>query len=102
MKYTKYEKARIIGARALQLSMGAPFMLQFSEDDIKAAKYDVLELAKREFEKGVIPITVRRSIPEYVPERESKPKIVIPMDELSTEVEKIATIEEQAPVEEEE
>ena len=34
-KLTKYEKARIIGARALQLSMGAPFMVDISKKKLE-------------------------------------------------------------------
>ncbi|NOZ58798.1 MAG: DNA-directed RNA polymerase subunit K [Euryarchaeota archaeon] len=59
MKLTKYEKARIIGARALQLSMGAPPLIRISED-----MQDPIVIAIRELEKGVIPITVRRRMPE--------------------------------------
>lgn len=50
----------MIGARALQISMGAPFMVKLSEDDIKALKYNPVEIAKLEFEKGVLPIEIRR------------------------------------------
>ena len=60
MVFTKYEVARMIGARALQISMGAPFLVKLSEDDIKALKYNPVEIAKLEFDKGVIPITIRR------------------------------------------
>ena len=63
MGYTKYEKARIIGARSLQLSMGAPFMIELSKKDLEKLKYSTLEIAKLEFEKGVIPITVKRPYP---------------------------------------
>lgn len=52
-KYTKYEKARIIGARALQIAMGAPVLIETDE-------LDPIEIAIQEFEKGVIPITVKR------------------------------------------
>ena len=55
MKYTRFEKARIIGARALQIAMGAPLLIKPSDDII-----DPIKLAMLEFEKGVIPITVRR------------------------------------------
>ena len=53
--YTRYEKARIIGARSLQISMGAPVLI----DDPST---NSLHLAKIEFEQGVIPITVKRKI----------------------------------------
>jgi DNA-directed RNA polymerase subunit K len=55
LKYTRFEKARIIGARALQIAMGAPLLIKISDDVI-----DPIQLALMEFEKGVIPITVRR------------------------------------------
>jgi len=55
---TKFEKARIIGARALQLSMGAPPLIKISKDEINP-----MQIAIKELEKGVIPITVKRSMP---------------------------------------
>ncbi|MEM2978887.1 MAG: DNA-directed RNA polymerase subunit K [Methanomassiliicoccales archaeon] len=55
MKYTRFEKARIIGARALQISLGAPVLINVPEDVI-----DPIQIAMLEFEKGVIPITVKR------------------------------------------
>ncbi|RMF06951.1 DNA-directed RNA polymerase subunit K [Candidatus Woesearchaeota archaeon] len=63
MRYTKYEKARMIGSRALQISMGAPFMVKLSEKELERIKYNPIEIAKIEFEKGVIPLTVRRPMP---------------------------------------
>jgi len=62
-EFTKYEKARMMGSRALQISMGAPFLVKLSEDDLKAIGFNPIEIAKKEFEKGLIPITVRRPIP---------------------------------------
>jgi DNA-directed RNA polymerase subunit K len=57
MKYTRFERARIIGARALQISMGAPILL-----DIPKGIVDPIEISTLEFEKGVIPITVKREL----------------------------------------
>ena len=57
MEFTKYEKARIIGARALQVSMGAPIL-------IKRESSNPIEIARTEFEKNVLPITVLRKNPE--------------------------------------
>ena len=62
-EYTKYEQARIIGARALQISQGAPFMVTLSEDDLKRIGYNTIEIAKMEFKQGLIPITVKRPLP---------------------------------------
>lgn len=50
----------MIGARALQISMGAPFMVKLEEEDLKRLRYNPVEIAKLEFEKGVIPITIKR------------------------------------------
>ncbi len=53
---TKYETARIIGARALQLAMGAPPLIDLAEGVI-----DPVKLAKEEFDKNVIPLQVART-----------------------------------------
>jgi DNA-directed RNA polymerase subunit K len=55
MKYTRFEKARIIGARALQITMGAPVLIKVSKDVI-----DPVKIALMEFDKGVLPISVLR------------------------------------------
>ncbi len=55
MKYTRFEKARIIGARALQISLGSPILIKIPKDLI-----DPIAIAMMEFDKGVMPITVRR------------------------------------------
>ena len=53
-KYTRYERARIIGARALQISMGAPVLIDVD-------KKEPIDIAYIELERGVIPITVKRT-----------------------------------------
>ncbi|MBT4334707.1 DNA-directed RNA polymerase subunit K [archaeon] len=60
MNYTKYEKARLIGARALQISMGAPFLVKLDQAALEAINYSPIKLARIEFEKGVLPIFVKR------------------------------------------
>jgi DNA-directed RNA polymerase subunit K len=55
MKYTRFEKARIIGARALQITMGAPVLIRVGKDVI-----DPVKISELEFEKGVLPISVLR------------------------------------------
>ncbi|MBW2968419.1 DNA-directed RNA polymerase subunit K [Candidatus Woesearchaeota archaeon] len=72
-KYTKYEKARMLGSRSLQIAMGAPFLVKLSKKDLEDMKFDSLEIAKLEFETGVIPITVKRPVPQVDhPEEEAK------------------------------
>ena len=65
-EYTKYEHARIIGARALQISMGAPFLVKLSDEELKRLGYNTIEIAKLEFKQGLIPITVKRPMPGMV------------------------------------
>jgi DNA-directed RNA polymerase I, II, and III subunit RPABC2 len=55
---TRFEKARILGARALQLSLGAPPFISIPKDVATS-----LDLAYAELEKRVIPITIRRVLP---------------------------------------
>ena len=65
-EYTKYEHARIIGARALQISMGAPFMVKLTDEELKKIGYNTIEIAKLEFKQGLIPITVKKPMPGRV------------------------------------
>ncbi|HHE36912.1 MAG TPA: DNA-directed RNA polymerase subunit K [Candidatus Woesearchaeota archaeon] len=62
-EYTKYEKARLIGSRALQISMGAPFLIKLTPKQLRELSYNPVEIAKLEFEAGVLPITVKRLLP---------------------------------------
>jgi len=55
---TKFEKARIIGARALQLSMGAPLLV--NPDNVDG---NLFALAEAELKMGMLPMTVRRRLP---------------------------------------
>lgn len=60
---TKYEIARIIGARALQIAMDAPVLLKLTKEELESMRYDPLKIAEREFEADVLPITVHRPLP---------------------------------------
>ncbi len=55
MSLTRFERARIIGARSLQLAMGAPPLLFPNPGTV-----DPMAIAVGEFESGVLPITVTR------------------------------------------
>jgi len=55
---TKFEKARIMGARALQLSLGAPPFIEIPKD----ARIS-LDISMEELEQRAIPITIRRVLP---------------------------------------
>lgn len=62
--FTKYEIARVIGARALQIAMDAPLLLKISEEELKQMKFDPLKIAEKEFEEGVLPIAINRPTPK--------------------------------------
>ena len=55
LQYTRFEKARIIGARALQISMGAPSLIKIPKNIIFP-----IDIAMLEFKEDAIPITVKR------------------------------------------
>ena len=74
-KYTKYEKARMIGSRALQIAMGAPFLIKLSEEDVEELKYNPISISKLEFEKGLIPLTITRPLPKAITESASVEEI---------------------------
>jgi DNA-directed RNA polymerase subunit K len=63
-EFTKYERARIIGARALQLAMNAPLLIKMSEEDLESIHYDVLKIAEVELDSGVLPISVHKPFPK--------------------------------------
>ena len=62
-QFTKYEIARIIGTRALQIAMDAPLLLKISQEELESIKYDPIRISEKEFEEGVLPISINRPIP---------------------------------------
>lgn len=62
-RHTKYEIARMIGSRALQIAMGAPFVINLKQEDLERVRYNPIEIAKLEYEKDALPITVKRPMP---------------------------------------
>lgn len=63
-KFSKYEVARILGARALQIAMNAPLLIKLSKEDLEEIKYDALKIAEIEFESDILPISVKRPFPQ--------------------------------------
>jgi len=74
MEFTKFERARILGARALQISMGAPFLIKLDEKDLDRIKYNPIEIAKLEMAEDLIPLTVIRPMPKIDNEPDNKEK----------------------------
>lgn len=55
---TKYERARILGTRAVQISMCAPIMIEIENE------LDPLEIAKKELNEKKIPFVIKRRLPD--------------------------------------
>ena len=55
---TKYERARVLGTRALQISMNAPVMVDLEGET------DPLKIAQKELRERKIPIVIRRYLPD--------------------------------------
>ena len=53
---SRFALARLIGARALQIAMGAPILVKLSKEDLEKIKYDPIKIAMIEYEKGVLPL----------------------------------------------
>ena len=58
-KLTRFERARIVGARALQISMGAPVLL-----DVPETFRSPIDLAELDLQEGALPISIRRALPD--------------------------------------
>ena len=60
---TRYEKTRIISARALQISQGSPAMVKVPKD-----VREPIDIARMEWEQGLIPIDIKRQVREEMKE----------------------------------
>ena len=58
-KLTRFERARIVGARSLQVSLGAPILAPLPDDVVEPIDIAVIELREK-----VLPLTIRRTLPE--------------------------------------
>lgn len=63
-EFTKYERARILGARALQVAMNAPILVKISKEDLEKIKFDALKIAEIELYSNILPISVKKPFPE--------------------------------------
>ena len=66
---TQYERARIHGARALQIAMNAPLLVKISKEDLEKIKFDALRIAEIELDSGILPISVKRPMPKKKEEK---------------------------------
>ncbi|OQV16587.1 putative DNA-directed RNA polymerases I, II, and III subunit RPABC2 [Hypsibius exemplaris] len=68
---TKYERARVLGTRALQIAMNAPIMVEIKNET------DPLEIAKKELKVGKIPMIIRRYLPDGTYEDWSVDELIV-------------------------
>ena len=73
--FTKYERARILGARALQIAMNAPLLIKISEEDLEKIKFDALKIAEIELDSGILPISIKKPFPEKKEEKLKRIKV---------------------------
>ncbi|MBD3155188.1 MAG: DNA-directed RNA polymerase subunit K [Candidatus Aenigmarchaeota archaeon] len=57
-RLTRFEVARVIGARSLQISLGAPLLIKKPKSTFRP-----VELAKEEFKQLKVPMTIKRTLP---------------------------------------
>lgn len=110
-QFTRYEIARIIGARALQLAMDAPLLLKISKEEMEEIRYSSLKIAEMEFKENVLPISIHRPSPRKGKEKLGAQKEEVVSDEeliekakeLEKEIvenpEEFSLVEEEEPTE---
>src|SRR3989344_6971280 len=72
--FTKYEKARILGARALQIAMNAPLLIKIKKEDLEKINFDALKIAEIELDSDVLPISIHKPMPKKREGQLKKPK----------------------------
>jgi len=71
--FSRYERARIIGARGLQIAMNAPLLMKIKQEDLEKIKFDALKIAEIELESGALPISVKKPYPKRKDEALRRP-----------------------------
>ena len=91
-EYSKYEKARILGARALQLAMNAPLLIKIKQEDLERVNFDVLKIAEIELSSNALPISIHKPFPK---KKEDRLKRVAKKESNDEEIEKLEVKEEE-------
>ena len=85
--FSKYEVARILGARALQIAMNAPLLIKISPEDLEEVKFDALKIAEIEFNSNILPISVKKPFPSKKEGKLKRAKEVRLSDETKEQLE---------------
>ena len=67
--FTKYEKARILGARALQVAMNAPLLIKIKQEDLEEIRFDAIKIAEVELNSNILPISIKKPFPQRKEEK---------------------------------
>lgn len=94
-KFTKYEIARILGARALQVSMDAPLLVKIDKEVLEKIRYDPIKIAEIELLSEALPITVKRPLPRKIDEKKGKTRMVEESEEDDEKIEQRIRKEEE-------
>lgn len=90
--FTRYERARILGARALQIAMNAPLLIKISQDDLEKIKFDALKIAETELNSNILPISIKKPFPQ---KKQEKLKRVVEQKISDSKIEEIEAKEEE-------
>ncbi len=86
-QFTRYETARILGARALQIAMNAPLLIKISDEDLEKIKFDALKIAEVELNSNILPISVKKPFPEKKQEKLKRAKHINLSEKRKEEIE---------------
>lgn len=96
-EFTKYERARILGARALQIAMNAPLLIKIKQEDLEKIKFNALKIAEIELDSGALPISIKKPFPQR---KEEKLKRVKESKVADEKIEEMEAAEEEEIVKE--
>ncbi|MFH1326928.1 MAG: DNA-directed RNA polymerase subunit K [archaeon] len=85
--FTKYERARILGARALQIAMNAPLLIKIKQEDLEKIKFDAIKIAEIELNSNILPISIKKPFPQKKEEKLKRAKESKVSDEQMEEME---------------
>ncbi len=60
---TIYERARFLGASALQIAMTAPLLIRINQEDLEKINFDSLKIAEVELNSNILPISIKKPFP---------------------------------------
>jgi|SRR3989344_8938800 len=99
-QFSKYEVARIIGARALQIAMNAPLLIKIDKEELEKIKYDPIKIAEVELYSGVLPITVKKPFPQKKEEqlKRVKERVITDAEKAKLEETEVEDIEKEGEI----